>query len=193
MIEAVIKNPTLFKNIIDAVKDIITDGPFYFLENSVRLKALNQSQVALALLNLDPEFFATYQCDRPIIVGINLLGLYKIFKCTKAEDSCTIRYLDDSEFIEFIFESKTGRHQQASLKIINRNYEDLIIPDQIYSSLIDMPSMEFQKICRDIASFSDTLTLEITNSSLNRLDILRHIKLHMSKKIATMMTKIVRK
>ena len=51
MIEAVIKSPTLFKNIIDAVKDVITDGPFYFLENSVRLKAMNQSQVALALLN----------------------------------------------------------------------------------------------------------------------------------------------
>ena len=167
MIEAVLKNPTLFKIIVDAVKDLIVYGPFYFMENSMCLQAMNESQVSLVVLNFNIGFFEVYRCDHPIILGIKVSDLSKIFKCAKSDDSCTIRFVDDSEFVTFIFENKKGRRHQASLKLFKQNYEYLYIAEHPYTCFIDMPSMELQKIFRDINSFSDTLSLNANNSEVS--------------------------
>ena len=166
MFEAVLKNTTVFKNILDAAKDLISHGPFYFTEKSVCLEAMNQSQVAVALIKLEAEFFETYRCDCPIILGINIADLYKIFKCSKPEESCTIKFVAESKFLTFIFENNKCRQQEASLNVFQRNYEHLLIPEQIYSCVIDMPAMEFQKICKDIALFSDTIIINASFSEV---------------------------
>lgn len=44
--------------------------------------------------------------------------------------------------------------------------EHLGIPDQKYTCVIEMPSVEFQKTCRDIAIFSDTLSITATKSGV---------------------------
>ncbi len=44
--------------------------------------------------------------------------------------------------------------------------EHLGIPDQKYSCVIDMPAAEFQRTCRDISSFSDTLTISATKAGV---------------------------
>lgn len=44
--------------------------------------------------------------------------------------------------------------------------EHLGIPDQKYSCVIEMPSVEFQKTCRDIAVFSDSLQITATKAGV---------------------------
>lgn len=44
--------------------------------------------------------------------------------------------------------------------------EHLGIPDQKYTCILEMPSSEFQKTCRDIAIFSDTLSITATKSGV---------------------------
>ena len=40
--------------------------------------------------------------------------------------------------------------------------EHLGIPDQDYSVVCEMPSNEFQKTCRDLAMFSDSINITAT-------------------------------
>lgn len=44
--------------------------------------------------------------------------------------------------------------------------EQLGIPDQKYSATIEMPSGEFQKTCRDLALFSDSITITATKAGV---------------------------
>ena len=167
MLEAtLIKNNTVFKNLIHAVQDLTTNGHFFFDENSVILQAMDQSQVSLVVLNFKPEFFETYRCDHLITFEVNVGDLYKILKFAKAEDFCTMAFSDCNEFISFRFEDNKGRQQEASLKIFKTNNEKLLIPEQIFSCKIEMPSAEFEKVCRDISFFSDTLIIDADNSGI---------------------------
>jgi proliferating cell nuclear antigen len=44
--------------------------------------------------------------------------------------------------------------------------EHLGIPDQEYSCVISMPSAEFQKTCKDLAMFSDSLNIKATKGDV---------------------------
>lgn len=44
--------------------------------------------------------------------------------------------------------------------------EHLGIPDQKYSVQIEMPATEFQKTCKDLAMFSDSLSITATKSGV---------------------------
>jgi proliferating cell nuclear antigen len=44
--------------------------------------------------------------------------------------------------------------------------EHLGIPDQKYACIVDMPSSEFQKVCRDISTFSDAMEITATKSGI---------------------------
>lgn len=44
--------------------------------------------------------------------------------------------------------------------------EHLGIPDQKYSCVIEMPSGEFQRTCRDIAMFSDSLQISANKNGV---------------------------
>ena len=167
MVEAKIFNVYNFKNIFDVVKDIISDGPLYFSKNSVCLQAINALQVSLVELNFEAKYFETYQCDRPNTVGINPSDIYKILKCSKAEDICTLNFEETNEFITLLFEDTKGRKQQSSLKLFKPNYENLLTPELTFPCEIEMSSKEFQKICHDAISFSNTLIIETENSKVS--------------------------
>lgn len=54
----------------------------------------------------------------------------------------------------------------SSILFFILDVEQLGIPDQKYPCVIEMPSAEFQKICRDIATFSDTMSVMATKSGV---------------------------
>lgn len=73
---------------------------------------MDGSHVALVFLTLDIGLFETYRCDRTISLGLNMGELNKIFKCSKAEDTCMMRYQDDdNDSVAFVFEDNRGRKQ----------------------------------------------------------------------------------
>lgn len=56
--------------------------------------------------------------------------------------------------------------QEITLKLMDIDNEHLGIPDQKYACIIEMPSAEFQKTCRDISTFSDTLSISATKAGV---------------------------
>jgi len=168
MFESKFANASLLKKIIEAIKDLVTEAPFDCTENNMCLQAMDGSHVALVSLKLEIGLFETYRCDRTISLGMSLTELSKIFKCSKANDTCMIRFEDGagSDNVGFTFEDDKGRKQNITLKLMDIDNEHLGIDDQKYSCVVEMPSTEFQKICRDIAAFSETMTITATKSGV---------------------------
>jgi len=52
------------------------------------------------------------------------------------------------------------------LKLMDIDSEHLGIPDTEYDVTIKMPSAEFQRICRDLASIGDTVTIAVTKDGV---------------------------
>lgn len=169
MFEAKLGSAALLKKIIDSIRDLVSDAPFDCSENALCLQAMDSSHVALVSLKLEVGLFETYRCDRTINLGISLANMAKALKCANNDDTCLIKY-DDSETDSIVFcfvDTKRDKTQEVTVKLMDIDSEHLGIPDQDYACVVKMPSSEFQKVCRDLAMFSDSLNITCTKANIS--------------------------
>nr|UXY87979.1 proliferating cell nuclear antigen [Cryptomonas curvata] len=163
MFEVRLNQSGQLKKIIEAIKDIVCDVNFDCNNQGLSLQAMDQAHVSLVTLILKPEAFEYFRCDKSITLGINLLSLYKILKCSSNEDSVTISCKESLEILSFLFESPTNdRISEFQLKLIHINTEQLGIPDTDYPTVEHLTSIEYRRICSDLSILGDTIQIEVS-------------------------------
>jgi proliferating cell nuclear antigen len=66
-----------------------------------------------------------------------------------------------------MFESaETDRLSEYDIKLMDIDQEHLAIPETEYAATVEMPSAEFQRICRDLNALSESGTLYITREKI---------------------------
>ena len=121
---------------------------------------MDTSHVAFVSLNLSMEGFESYRCDSNLVLGVNIANLAKVMKLADAADSITLQAETDPSSLKIIFENpKTQRMTEFALNLITLDVEHLSIPETEYTSLITINSGEFSKICRELQSLSESLTI----------------------------------
>lgn len=99
--------------------------------------------------------------------GMKLANLSKILKCAGGDDIITMKSDDDGDTITFLFESKNQeRLSEFDLKLMDIDSEQLGIPDSEYDATVKMPSAEFQRICKDLSTIGDTVTISVQKDSV---------------------------
>jgi len=118
---------------------------------------MDNSHVALVSMLLKSEGFSPYRLDRNIALGINLTSLTKVLRCAQNEDILTLKAEDAPDTLSLIFENaENDRISEYELKLMDIDQEHLGIPETEYAAAISMPSVEFQRICRDLIQLSDS-------------------------------------
>jgi len=167
MFEANLAQANLLKKIIEAIKDLVEQANFDCSNAGISCQAMDSSHVALVSLLLRQDGFEAYRCDRSITLGINVTGMTKILKCSSNDDQVTLRADDNGDSVTFLFESNSNnRLTEFDLKLMTIESEHLGIPDTEYKATIKMPAAEFQRICRDLAVFGDTVLISATKDGV---------------------------
>jgi proliferating cell nuclear antigen len=65
-----------------------------------------------------------------------------------------------------VHETGQDKISDFELKLMDIDSEHLGIPETEYEVIIKMPSAEFQRICRDLASIGDTVTIAVTKDGV---------------------------
>ena len=155
------------KKVIEAIKDLVTDGNIEVSETGMNLQAMDSSHVSLVSLVLHTDMFEHFRCDRNVTLGINLPNFAKILKCSGNDDSVTLKAQDDGENLAIVFESEgQERVSEFELKLMDIDAESLGIPDQDYNTNVKMSSAEFQRIVRDMTVLGDTCSIGCTKEGV---------------------------
>ena len=121
---------------------------------------MDGSHVALVSLNLSMEGFEHYRADTSMVLGVNVALLAKVMKLADPTDSITLSAEDDATHLKLCFENtKTERTTEFTMNLISLDVEHLAIPETEYSSVVSINSGEFTKICKELYSLSETLTI----------------------------------
>ncbi|ORX40864.1 proliferating cell nuclear antigen, N-terminal domain-domain-containing protein [Kockovaella imperatae] len=167
MLEARVKQASVLKKLLDAIKELVTDGNLDCTDEGIALQAMDNSHVALVSLKLVAEQFESYRCDRNMPLGVNLTSLTKILKCAKDNDVVTLKAADDADALGMVFESpKEDRVGEYEMKLMDIDQEHLGIPDTQYDATITMSSAEFQRICRDLAALGESVKIEASKEGV---------------------------
>merc|ERR1712060_305839 len=153
---------SIFKKVIDAMKDLVQDANFDCSPAGISLQAMDTSHGSLISLNLRHDSFELYRCDKNISLGMNLIHLSKMLKCGGTEDSITIKAVDGEDKVTFLLESPSkDRTSNFEIKQSDIDTEHLKMEKEEDSADVKMSSTEFQRICRDLSSIGDSVVLTI--------------------------------
>ncbi len=167
MFECTLASGELFRKIVSALSELVEQGNFMVDGNMVSFQGMDSSHVSLVSLQLTESGFEQYRCDSDQCLGIQFSALSKILKCMTSKDSLSIQAQSDGDVVNFIFESMDQkRYSNFELKLNDIDQEQLGIPDTEYDTIIEMPSAEFQRICRDLAAIGDTVTISATKQGV---------------------------
>jgi len=160
MFEARLTQGSLFQKVIDGLRELVTEATWECSGNGITLQAMDSSHVALVSLMLRSEGFETYRCDRNMSLGISLVSMSKVLKTMSKDDVLTLRVNDDSDSIIVSMESPNQeKFSDYEIRLMDLDSEHLGIPDTDYSCIVRMPSAEFSRICRDMATIGDSVMI----------------------------------
>ena len=163
-----------FRTLMTALKDILLETNITFCPDGIRIINMDKSHTILAHLFLDAQNFEFFECKKDkIIIGVNMFHLFKLINSIDNDDTLTI-YIENSDYIDGIvshlaLKFENGEIKQCKtqkLRLIEPEPEELQYPDVKFSSIINLPSSDFQKIIRDLSCISDKLEIKSVGNEL---------------------------
>uniref|UniRef100_A0AC34FU18 Proliferating cell nuclear antigen n=1 Tax=Panagrolaimus sp. ES5 TaxID=591445 RepID=A0AC34FU18_9BILA len=154
LLKAKLEKPSVFKKIIDLVKDVVTDdAPFTCSKNDLSLLAMDASKAALISLRLSKKFFTLYNCDGDVFFGLSLESVSKALKFANDEDSSYMEFHESEQSIVTFTIRDSSKTKKIKIKV-SPIQEHIGIPYQKYAATIEMASAEFAKTCQELSEYS---------------------------------------
>jgi len=163
-----------FRTLMTALKDILLETNISFEADGIRIINMDKSHTILAHLYLAAQNFEFYECKKEkIIIGVNMFHLFKLINSIDNDDTLTI-YIENGDYVDGIvshlaLKFENGEIKQCKtqkLRLIEPEPEELQYPDVKFSSIINLPSADFQKIIRDLSCISDKLEIKSVGNEL---------------------------
>ena len=156
------------KNLIESLKDILTDTNIEITSNGLKIIAMDPSHTVLVHLKLESKEFQEFICNEDMILGVNMINFYKLIKFIGNNDTLTL-YVDkaNESQLNIIMESSDKNSvTKYKLNLMDIPRENVEIPNLVFNSIITMPSVDFQKLCRDLHNISNTVDIKSINNKL---------------------------
>jgi proliferating cell nuclear antigen len=163
-----------FRTLMTALKDILLETNITFEPDGMRIINMDKSHTILVYLFLSSQNFEFYECKKDkIIIGVNMFHLFKLINTIENDETLTL-YIENSDYNDGIVSYLSLKYENGEIKqcktqklrLIEPEPEELQYPDVTFSSIINLPSQDFQKIIRDLSCISDKLEIKSVGNEL---------------------------
>ena len=105
MFEARLISGKIFRQIVDSIKDLVTDGNIDCTPEEISIQCMDSSHVSLVAVSLSQSAFDHYRCDRTLSLGFNSNNMSKILKMMGRDDILILKAEDDGDVMTMMFEN----------------------------------------------------------------------------------------
>lgn len=157
-----------FKQVIDALKEILMDVNLEFDETGMKIIAMDSTHIVLIHLKLEAEKFEKYYCEKKIYVGINMLKLHMLIKTISNNDILTL-YVSKSDpnKLGIMIENNDKNVKTVyKLSMLDIDVFNIDIPPVDFHTIITMPSTSLQKIVRDMHNLAEYIEIRNVEGQL---------------------------
>jgi proliferating cell nuclear antigen len=161
------KTPPI-KYLSELLRDLLTEGNLECNEDGIKLLSVDPTRTVLVHLKLFASKFEEYQCEKPIVLGLNLEDFFKIIKNMETLD--TLRLFVEKDNENHIGIERYNKEENITntiyLSLMDIPLYERSIPPAKFESVIVLSSQRFQRICREISQFSDKIEITSVGSQL---------------------------
>jgi proliferating cell nuclear antigen len=162
------------RTLTTALKDILLETNISFQADGMRIINMDKSHTTLVHLFLEASKFEFYECKKEkIIIGVNMFHFFKLINSIENDETLTISIANE-DYVDGIVSYLTIKYVNAEIKqcktqklrLIEPDPEELQYPDVTFSSIINYPAPDFQKIIRDLSVISEKLEIKSVGGEL---------------------------
>jgi proliferating cell nuclear antigen len=148
------------RSIFEVLKDIINDVNVYFSPAGIKILTLDIARVTLVHVFLAAENFEEYSCPGEIAAGLNMANTHKLLKSVGNNDTLFMK-IENHDILEFIIENPVKKSSTSyKLKLLDINEDILEVPDVHMDVITTLPSMDFQRIARDMGNLASDICIK---------------------------------
>jgi proliferating cell nuclear antigen len=107
MFQAALSQVTVFRKIIESLKDLVSEVNLDATAEGLSLQAMDSAHVSLVALKINEGAFEDYRCDKPLTLGINLSDFSKILKMAKNDDLMILSSDENTSSLSIVFDNKS--------------------------------------------------------------------------------------
>ena len=151
----------IFKQVIDALKDILMDVNLEVDETGLKIIAMDNTHIVLIHLKLEAKKFEEYYCEKRMYIGINMLKLHMLIKTIGTNDLLTLYVTkeDPNNLGIRIINNEKNVETNYKLSTIDIDVLNVTIPPVKFHTTITMPSSYLQKFIRDMHNISEYIEI----------------------------------
>jgi proliferating cell nuclear antigen len=148
------------KSTFEVLKDILNDVNIYFKPDGMHVVTLDTARTSLIDMFLSADNFEEYSCNvDEVIAGINISNTFKLLKTITNNDILTIE-INSKEFMDIEIVSEVKKTcTKFQLKLLDINESRIEVPDVVMTSVTTLPSMDFQRLCRDMSNIGTDIEI----------------------------------
>jgi proliferating cell nuclear antigen len=157
------------KSTFEVLKDILNDVNIYFKPDGVYIVTLDTARTSLIDMHLPSENFEEYTCEHDVDCGVNMTNMYKLLKTITVNDVLVIS-INSKEFMNIEIHSEQKKTStKFALKLLDINENQIEVPEMHMTINTPMPSVDFQRICRDMSNIGDEIEISRGGNTLRLL------------------------
>lgn len=161
-----------FKGLAELLNNNMNIANFVIDKNSIKLRCFDNRQYKIFDLDLSAENFSifTYNHTEPqLFMGLTMSHTHRMLKSIKKKDSIVLKILKEkpTELVIQVIPQENNRRTTSVIKILKTQNINIELPgggdderSSVYNGGYDkpvlVPSIEFQKVCKDLNSISST-------------------------------------
>ena len=159
---------SVFKNIFEALKDIVRELNLVVSPDGIKAIAVNETHTVLSSLSLPRENFESYECIETINIGLDLDYFYKIIKTISNSDILTLFVLEEDRNTLGIKVSNPDLNTFTNykLRLMDVSVSNINIPTVEFDTEVSLYSSQFQKIIKEMNGLAKCVEIKAVGNEL---------------------------
>jgi proliferating cell nuclear antigen len=156
------------RTLAEGLKSMLVEMSLVFDREGIRMIAMDNTRTVMTHMRLYANKFEHFEYNHSapkLDVGLSTDHFYRIVKTVTNDDTITFSVSKaESNHLTITLENgEKKRRIQYKLNLLDRDESDIKMPETAFATRITMPSLDFQKICRDMTLLS-AKTVDIMNT-----------------------------
>lgn len=155
-----------FKSTFEVLKDILNDVNIYFKPDGMYIVTLDTARTSLIDMFLSADNFEEYTCTEDMEAGVNMSNMHKLLKTITNNDVLAIS-INSKEFMNIEIHNENKKTcTKFALKLLDINENQIEVPDVHMTMNTSLPSVDFQRMCRDMSNIGEEIEIMREGKSL---------------------------
>jgi proliferating cell nuclear antigen len=157
-----------FRNLFECLKDVLCDANLIFDHTGCKLLQMDNNHNVLVSVRLNATSFEEYYCPGRVVAGINVGNMFRLVKSIGQSDTLTVCIHEQNPNVMKMTIQNLDKNMssQFELSLLDIDVVELSVPDTDFDSVLTLPSIDFQRMCRDLAILSETIEIMSSTTQL---------------------------